>query len=122
MTLTSLIACIVTALVFGIGGLVLGRRFTAAEGARRLADATSGAAREQALAVQQARLDAEAGARLLREELAASETRVQGLEERLRDEQAAARHRAALDQEEQRVLQQLAPVRASLGKLELKVS
>ncbi|MFT4232310.1 MAG: DNA recombination protein RmuC, partial [Leucobacter sp.] len=74
------------------------------------------------LAVQQARLDAEAGARLLREELAAAETRAQGLEDRLRDAHRNAQQRTELDREEQRVLQQLAPLRESLGKLEQTVA
>lgn len=87
-----------------------------AEEARRIA------ARDRELSVQQARLEAEAGARLLREELAASEARAQGLADRLRDAQQSAERRAAAEREEQRVLQQLAPLRESLGKLERTVA
>lgn len=89
---------------------------------RSVEQAAQLAAREREVAVQQARLDAEAGARLLREELAAAETRTQGLMERLRDAHESAEQRSALDREEQRVLQQLAPLRESLGKLERTVT
>lgn len=113
---------LLAALVFGAGGFFAGHRLASASGARRASDLAAQAERERALAVQQARLDAEAGARLLREELAAAETRVQGLEDRLRDAQESARQRSELDREEQRVLQQLAPLRDGLGKLERTVT
>ncbi|WP_449277949.1 DNA recombination protein RmuC [Leucobacter sp. GX24907] len=80
------------------------------------------AARERKLSVQQARLEAEAGARSLREDLARAEAQAQGLAERLRDAHRSAEQRSALDREEQRVLQQLAPLRDSLGKLERTVT
>ena len=60
-------------------------------------------------------------ARHWREELAVAETRAQGLSDRLRDAQANTERRIELDREEQRVLQQLAPLRDSLGKLERTV-
>ena len=59
--------------------------------------------------------------RVLREELAVVRTQAQGLTERLRDAQANTERRIELDREEQRVLQQLAPLRESLGKLERSV-
>ncbi|GAA1578591.1 DNA recombination protein RmuC [Leucobacter aridicollis] len=59
--------------------------------------------------------------RNLREELAVAETRVQGLNDRLRDAHANTERRIELDREEQRVLQQLVPLRDSLGKLERTV-
>lgn len=64
---------------------------------------------------------ASARAHALREELAVAETRAQGLVERLLDAQANAERRIELDREEQRVLEQLAPLRDSLGKLERTV-
>ena len=60
-------------------------------------------------------------ARHWREQLAVAETRVQGLNERLRDAHANTERRIELDREEQRVLQQLMPLRDSLGKLERTV-
>lgn len=60
-------------------------------------------------------------ARGLREELAVATTQAQGLADRLRDVQANTERRIELDREEQRVLQQLAPLRESLGKLERSV-
>lgn len=57
----------------------------------------------------------------LREELAVAETRAQGLNERLRDAHANTERRIELDREEQRVLQQLTPLRDTLGKLERTV-
>ena len=66
-------------------------------------------------------LAASRGSRGLRERLAVSETRAEGLTERLREAQANAERRIELDREEQRVLQQLAPLRDSLGKLERTV-
>lgn len=122
MTVLTLLLIVVAALVFGIAGFAAGHRSAAAGAARRSAELAAAAERDRALAVQQARLDAESGARLLREELAAAETRVQGLEERLQDAHANARQRSELDREEQRVLQQLAPLRDSLGKLEHTVA
>lgn len=111
-----------TALLAAVVGCVLGFAARGRSTTRQLAEASSAAARDRAIAVQQARLDAEAGARLLREELAAAETRAQGLEDRLKDAHVHAQQRSALDREEQRVLQQLAPLRDSLGKLEGTVS
>src|SRR5690606_37501745 len=49
-------------------------------------------------------------------------TRVQGLEDRLRDAHLNAQQRSEIDREEQRVLQQLAPLRDSLGKRERTVA
>lgn len=66
-------------------------------------------------------LGASSRARGLREQLAAADARAQGLVDRLRDAQANAERRIELDREEQRVLQQLAPLRDSLGKLERSV-
>ncbi|MGO3147733.1 MAG: DNA recombination protein RmuC [Leucobacter sp.] len=57
----------------------------------------------------------------VREELAVAQTQVAGLEDRLRDAQANSHRRVELDREEQRVLQQLAPLRDTLGKLERTV-
>ena len=122
MTVLTLLLVVITALVFGIAGAAAGHRIAGAAAARRMAEAASRAEHERTLAVQQARLDAEDGARLLREELAAAETRVQGLEDRLRDAQVNAQQRSQADREEQRVLQQLAPLRDSLGKLERTVA
>lgn len=59
--------------------------------------------------------------RHLREELAVAKAQSQGLVDRLRDAQANSERRVELDREEQRVLQQLAPLRESLGKLERSV-
>lgn len=114
VTIAALIAC---GIGFALGFAARGR-----SAARAISDSASATERDRALAVQQARLDAEAGARLLREELAATETRAHGLEDRLRDAHAHAQQRSELDREEQRVLQQLAPLRDSLGKLETTVS
>lgn len=111
-----------TALLAAAVGSVLGFAVRGRSTSRQLGEASSAAERDRAIAVQQARLDAEAGARLLREELAAAETRAQGLEDRLKDAHVHAQQRSALDREEQRVLQQLAPLRDSLGKLEGTVS
>ncbi|WP_075201021.1 DNA recombination protein RmuC [Leucobacter celer] len=122
MTPLTTLLLVIAALVFGGAGLAVGHRLAAAAGETRVREAAARAEQERSLAVQQARLDAEAGARLLREELAAAETRVQGLEERLRDAHAHAQQRSELDREEQRVLQQLAPLRDSLGKLEHTVT
>jgi len=122
MTPLTTLLIVIAALVFGGAGLAVGHRLAAAAGETRVREAAARAEQERSLAVQQARLDAEAGARLLREELAAAETRVQGLEERLRDAHAHAQQRSELDREEQRVLQQLAPLRDSLGKLEHTVT
>ena len=60
-------------------------------------------------------------ARHWREELAVAEARAQGLLDRLRDAHANTERRIELDREEQRVLQQLVPLRDSLGKLERTV-
>lgn len=60
-------------------------------------------------------------ARGVREQLLVAETRAQGYVDRLREAQANAERRVELDREEQRVLQQLAPLRDSLGKLERTV-
>ncbi|MFC5337916.1 DNA recombination protein RmuC [Leucobacter denitrificans] len=57
----------------------------------------------------------------VQQELAVSSARSEGLEERLREAQANAERRIELDREEQRVLQQLAPLQSSLGKLERTV-
>uniref|UniRef100_UPI003A86EB14 DNA recombination protein RmuC n=1 Tax=Leucobacter sp. BZR 635 TaxID=3378705 RepID=UPI003A86EB14 len=57
----------------------------------------------------------------LREQLAVAETRAQGLNDRLRDAHANTERRIELDREEQRVLQQLTPLRDTLGKLERTV-
>lgn len=122
MTVLTLLLIVVTALLFGVAGFSAGHRVAAGAAARRAAELATAADRDRALAVQQAKLDAEAGARLLREELAAAETRAQGLEERLHDAHTNARQRSELDREEQRVLQQLAPLRDSLGKLEHTVT
>lgn len=67
---------------------------------------------------------ARAGARThaLREQLATADARSQGLIDRLRDAQANAERRVELDREEQRVLETLAPLRESLGKLERNVA
>ncbi|UOQ60141.1 DNA recombination protein RmuC [Leucobacter rhizosphaerae] len=108
----------VTALLAAAAGAFVGVAVRGRAAAQQLTEAAAAAERDRGLAVQQARLDAEAGARLLREELAAAETRVQGLEERLHDAHVHAQQRSALDREEQRVLQQLAPLRETLGKLE----
>ncbi|SJN10612.1 DNA recombination protein RmuC [Leucobacter sp. 7(1)] len=117
---------ILVALLAGGAGAAVGMTVRGRSAARSLsaalAEHTASAERDVALAAQHARLDAEAGARLLREELAAAETRVHGLEERLRDAHLHARERAELEREEQRVLQQLAPLRESLGKLEQTVT
>lgn len=117
---------VLVALLAGGAGAAIGMTVRGRSAARNLsaalAEHTAAAERDVALAAQHARLDAEAGARLLREELAAAETRVHGLEERLRDAHHHARERAELEREEQRVLQQLAPLRESLGKLEQTVT
>ncbi|WP_449281363.1 DNA recombination protein RmuC [Leucobacter sp.] len=122
MTPLTTLLIVIAALVFGGAGLAVGHRLAASAGDRRVREAAERSEQERSLAVQQARLDAEAGARLLREELAAAETRAQGLEDRLRDAHAHAQQRSDLDREEQRVLQQLAPLRDSLGKLEHTVA
>lgn len=119
--LTALTAILAGGVGAIIGALIRGR--TAGKHlAEVLADREADIARDLSFAAQKARLDAEAGARLLREELAAAETRSLGLEERLRDAHFNAQQRSEMDREEQRVLQQLAPLRDSLGKLEHTVS
>lgn len=120
--LTVFLLITVAALLAAAAGFALGSASRGRTAARQAADRAASADRDLALATQKARLDAESGARLLREELAAAETRVQGLEDRLRDAHAHAQQRSELDREEQRVLQQLAPLRDSLGKLEVTVS
>ena len=120
--ITTFLLIALTALLAVVVGCVLGFAARGRSATRQLGEAASAAERDRAIAVQQARLDAEAGARLLREELAAAETRAQGLEDRLKDAHVHAQQRSALDREEQRVLQQLAPLRDSLGKLEGTVS
>ncbi|MBL3686095.1 DNA recombination protein RmuC [Leucobacter zeae] len=122
MTALTALLLLATALVFGAAGAFAGHRLAATGAARRAAESESRAEQERAVLAQRVRLDAEAGSRLLREELAAAETRAQGLEDRLRDAHRAAQQRADLDREEQRVLQQLAPLRESLGKLESTVT
>ena len=99
-----------------------GRRSGLSLGEARAADERSRAEQERALAVQQARLDAEVEHRRVREELATHQARARGLEERLRDAHAALEQRAEQDREEQRVLQHLAPLRDSVGKLERTVT
>ncbi|MBK0417857.1 DNA recombination protein RmuC [Leucobacter sp. CSA1] len=120
--ITVLLLALAVAALSGTAGFALGHQVADRAGRRRADELAANLQREQALAVQQARLDAESGARLLREELAAAETRAQGLEERLHDAQIAQQRRAEAEREEQRVLQQLAPLRDSLGKLERTVS
>lgn len=124
ITLTLLI--VLVALLAAGAGAAVGVTLRGRSATRALAAAAADHAvqteREVALAAQHARIDAEAGARLLREELAAAESRVHGLEERLRDAHFHARERAELEREEQRVLQQLSPLRESLGKLEQTVT
>lgn len=122
MTALTALLLIVTALLFGAAGVVAGHRVAGSGAARRVAEVEGRAEQERALIAQRVRLEAEAGSRLLREELAAAETRAQGLEDRLRDAHRNAQQRADLDREEQRVLQQLAPLRESLGKLETTVT
>ena len=124
LTLTLLIALVaLLAAAVGAGaGVAVRGRAAQRDLARVTAEHTEDAQREISLATQRARLDAEAGARILREELAAAETRAEGLEARLRDAHANAQQRSELDREEQRVLQQLAPLRDSLGKLEVTVA
>ncbi|MEB4615800.1 DNA recombination protein RmuC, partial [Leucobacter sp. M11] len=80
-------------------------------------DAAARGSAETELAGQRARLDAEQGARVLREELAAAESRIFALEERLADAIAQRDQHHARERDEQRVLQQLAPVRETLGRL-----
>ncbi|QYM75568.1 DNA recombination protein RmuC [Leucobacter luti] len=125
-TITLALLLILVAVLAGGVGATLGATLRGRSAARTLAATAEEYAadreRDFALATQRARLDAEAGARLLREELAAAETRAMGLEERLRDAHLNARERSDLDREEQRVLQQLAPLRDSLGKLEQTVA
>ncbi|MBL3700614.1 DNA recombination protein RmuC [Leucobacter luti] len=119
--LLTLVALIAAGVGAAVGVAVRGRAATR-ELAAAAAEYAADTERDVALATQRAKLDAEAGARILREELAAAETRVLGLEERLRDAHHHARERSDLDREEQRVLQQLAPLRDSLGKLEHTVA
>lgn len=113
-----LLLLVLVALVLGVaaGALVI-----RAVERRAAAAARDFAVREREVAVQQARLEAEAGAHLLREELAASEMRAQGLLERLHDAQHQAELQRARDQDEQHVLRQLAPLQSTLGKLERTV-
>lgn len=89
---------------------------------RQTAELNAAAESTLALAVQKARLDAEERTHMLREELAAAETRAQGFEERLRDIQAEQQRRTEQDREEQRVLRQLAPLQDGIGKLERTVT
>lgn len=112
------VLALVLAGVLGIGlGAALGwlghRRVAAAAADEQRAARDS----ELALAQQRARLDAEQGARVLREELAAAESRIFALEERLADAIAQRDQHHARERDEQRVLQQLAPVRETLGRL-----
>ncbi|MFV0433317.1 MAG: DNA recombination protein RmuC [Leucobacter sp.] len=118
----TVVLLVATALVFAAVGFAVGYSVAGVGAKRLLGEAAERADRERSLAVQQTRLDSDAGARLLREELAAAETRAQGLEDRLRDAHFNAQQRSELDREEQRVLQQLAPLRDSLGKLEHTVA
>ena len=122
LTLLILLVAVVAAGAGAAAGVVVRGRAAQRDLARVVAEHGADAEREIALATQRARLDAESGARLLREELAAAETRAEGLEARLRDAHANAQQRSEMDREEQRVLQQLAPLRDSLGKLEHTVS
>ena len=123
MTGLTITLLVFLALAIGGGaGFVVGSVLRGRSAAAALAAQHDSIERDTAVAVQQARLEAEAGTRILREELAAAETRVVSLEERVRDMQEDARRRAILDQEEQRVLQQLAPLRESVGKLESTVT
>lgn len=121
-TITAVLLAIVVAVIAGGTGFVLGHRTAARTATRRVTELTAALRQEQTLAVQQATLDAESGARLLREELAATEARAAGLDERLRDAHEQVQRRVELDREEQRVLQQLAPLRDSLEKLERTVT
>lgn len=113
---------VVIALVAALAGWFAGRRSGIASGEVRVDEVRSRAEQERALAVQQARLDTEGEHRRVREELAAHQTRARGLEERLRDAHSALEQRAEQDREEQRVLQHLAPLRDSVGKLERTVT
>ena len=123
MTGLTISLLVLLALAIGVGGgFVVGTVVRGRAAAAALATQQASIARDTAVAVQQAKLEAESSARLLREELAASDARVMSLEERLQDMQEDARRRAVLDQEEQRVLQQLAPLRESVGKLEHTVT
>ncbi|MBC9953347.1 DNA recombination protein RmuC [Leucobacter sp. cx-42] len=123
MTGLTISLLVLLALAIGVGGgFVVGTVVRGRAAAAALAAQQASIARDTAVAVQQAKLEAESSARLLREELAASDARVMSLEERLQDMQEDARRRAVLDQEEQRVLQQLAPLRESVGKLEHTVT
>ena len=123
MTGLTISLLVLLALAIGVGGgFVVGTVVRGRAAAAAFAAQQASIARDTAVAVQQAKLEAESSARLLREELAASDARVMSLEERLQDMQEDARRRAVLDQEEQRVLQQLAPLRESVGKLEHTVT
>lgn len=118
----SLIVLTLAALLL-IGGSFFGGWFASSRSSeRRLTEAAETVRVASELAVQRARLDAEAGAQMLREELAAAETRVIGLQDRLRDarEYDAARQRA--EQEDHQVLRELGPLKAGLGKLEQTVT
>ncbi|WP_125098956.1 DNA recombination protein RmuC [Leucobacter chromiireducens] len=122
LTLLIVLVALLAAAVGAGAGVAVRGRAAQRDLARVTAEHAADAQREVSLATQHARLDAEAGARILREELAAAETRAEGLEARLRDAHANAQQRSELDREEQRVLQQLAPLRESLGKLETTVA
>lgn len=74
--------------------------------------------REQQLAVQQARLDAEADTREIREDLAAALSRSEGLERQIAQIQANEREKQSRDAETQSLLRHMAPMKDSLGKLE----
>lgn len=110
--LLPLVALLAAALAFCLGWFAH-RRAGRAE--RRAAERTRAA--ELELAEQRARFDAERGARVLREELAAAESRIHALEERLQDAAALREQSHERDRAEQRVLHQLAPVRETLGRL-----
>lgn len=118
---TVFLLLLITAAIAVAAGFVAGSQTRGRAASRRAEHDAAAAEQSMALAVREARLDAESGARLLREELAAAETRAQGLEDRLRDARTHAQQRLEQDREEQRVLQQLAPLRDSLGKLERTV-
>ncbi len=110
METSTIVAALLCVLALGVGaavGFVIGSR----RGAER-------SRRENEVAVQRARLDAEFASREVREELAGALSRAEGLEMQVAQLEQSQRERLANDDKQHALLRSIAPMQESIIKLE----
>lgn len=121
MTTLTIVSTLLWSLLALLVGFALGTWLTKRSANRAAHDRALAQRQELQLSVQQAKLDAEADSREVREELAAALSRSEGLERQIAHLYESARETQEREAQSQTLMRQMAPMKDSLTKLERSI-